>query len=66
MRIIKLEETIKQAHKNKQRALEVVRNLYDPHFNYGDRKFDRPRCNPDKAKILQRLEEQSGSNRQIK
>ncbi|EKI4463977.1 hypothetical protein PCV68_000954 [Staphylococcus pseudintermedius] len=63
MQTMTLSECLNKAQENKELAHSVVRNSYDSQFNYGDRTFDRPRRNPDKAKVLKQLEKEFNSRR---
>lgn len=56
MKTITLEKRLERTRENKDFALEVFRNIHKSNFSYGDRAFDKPRKNPEKEKVLRKLE----------
>ncbi|MGV3041315.1 hypothetical protein [Staphylococcus rostri] len=55
MKTIKFEDQMRHIRKNKEAALKATRAIFED-FNPGERKFDRPRKNPEKAKALAEFE----------
>ena len=56
MLTIKFEDQLKHIQDNKEEALKATRSIYK-NFNLGEREFDKPRKNPEKARLLAEFEE---------
>ncbi|MCS4485535.1 hypothetical protein [Staphylococcus americanisciuri] len=62
MLTIKFEDQTKYIQENKEVALKVTQAIFKD-FELGKRKFDKPRKNPDKARLLVEFEERFNSRR---